>query len=121
MQILLKSLKVFGIALAVAIVFVALSVISPRHSLFFWMILSTVILSIAVLKARKFRWWAVTALFIGLVLAISPIDFVVRSRHGQSGFKVMRVAFGYASPEGTVNYGCILQRNPPKIALVLFI
>jgi len=121
MHYLLKVFKVIGSALAVVFLFVALNVASPRHSLFFWMVLSIAILSIAILKVQKFRWWAATALIIGLVLALSPIDFVVRSRHGQSGLRVMRVAFGYASPEGTVNYGCMLQRNPPKFALVLFI
>ncbi len=85
------------------------------------MLLAAITLLFALIRGWKLRWWAVASLSLAVALALSPIDFVIRSRGREIGFRFLPVAFGFASQEDTINYGCMLQRNPPKWAIVLFI
>ena len=121
MRALLKSIQVTGIVLCVFGVFLALALFSFRKSLFDWLVFSSIFLPVVFLCGYRFRLCALGVLLIGVSLALSPLDFLVRSERGESGLQIRPVAFGFVSPPGTINYGCTIQRNPPKKALVLFI
>ena len=121
MQGLINTLKALAILTGAFLLFVGLVFVSPRQTLLYWLIASSITLLVTFFKRHNFRWWAVGVMAVGIALAFSPLDFTIRSRPAGFGLRIMPVAYGYTSPENTVNYGCTLQRNPPKKALVLFL
>jgi hypothetical protein len=118
MTIFIKSLKVFGIVAGVVVFFVAVSIFSSRHSLFFWALLAVFLLPIAFWFRLGFKKCCIIFSVAAISLAISPVDFMVQ-HSGRGGLQLLPISYGYACPPGSVCRGCIVPPNPPRKALVL--
>ncbi|WP_162060481.1 hypothetical protein [Undibacterium sp. KW1] len=113
---LLKLLKVLAVMPCIMLVFVVLVSYASRHSLSYWMLLAMLVLPVAIWRSSKFTLTAAIFLLVGMLLALSPVDFVYKS--GQAGLNLLPTSVGNATRPGTVGYGCI-ARNTPPWALVL--
>ncbi|MES2038405.1 MAG: hypothetical protein V4495_11235 [Pseudomonadota bacterium] len=104
------------IILGVMLVFFALVSLASRYSLSYWMCAAAIVLPIVAWRTSKFKLTAAIFLLVGILLAISPVDFVYKP--GQVGLHLLPTSSGLATLTGTVGYGCI-ARNIPPWALVL--
>ena len=111
-----KILKVLLTIPCIMLTFLALAFFSSRYSLFSWMCAAMTVLPIVLWRTCKFKLTAAIFLLVGILLAISPVDFVYKS--GQVGVRLLPTSSGSATRTGTIGYGCI-ARNIPPWALVL--
>ena len=118
MPVFLKALKALGIILGVLTIFIVVSAFSGRESLFYWTILSSLLLPVTFCLRLGFKKWCASFLVIALGLAVSPIDIQV-TRLQRPGVRLLPVSYGIGCEPGTACHGCIIPRNPPRKAVVI--
>jgi hypothetical protein len=119
MKAFVKLLQLAGILLSILALYILLLRFAYRESLFYWMLLTVVTLPVVFWTQKKrFKWWCLCAMLVAIALAASPIDFTIQ-RGSRLGIHLRPVEFGFASEPPAVNYGCVLQHNPPERAIVL--
>src|SRR5947207_499652 len=102
-----KIMKVLVTIPCIMLAFLALVSFSSRHSLFSWMCVAMIVLPIVIWRTSKFKLTATIFLLVGILLAISPVDFVYES--GKTGVHLLPTSSGIATLTGTVGYGCIAR------------
>ncbi|MBI4831496.1 MAG: hypothetical protein HY801_08070 [Candidatus Lindowbacteria bacterium] len=118
MNTLMKCLKTLGIVFGILFSWIAMSSISLKHSLFYFMLLSLIVLPVCYWRQYAFMRVALAALLFATMLTLSPIDFGIQAT-GQFGLHVLPTSFGYAAKLGTYAYGCIVTEYPARYAIVL--
>jgi len=119
MPTLIKSAKTIAIVVGAFAVLILLISVSERYSLFYWFLVSAVVLPVTFWKGLALRWWwSLSAFAVAIALAASPIDFTIRSGGGL-GVRILPVHYGYYCKEGTDCRGCIVFGNPPRQTIVL--
>src|SRR5215470_8625902 len=113
-----KCLRAFGIVAGVIVFFLVLSTFSGRHSLFFWAILSSLLLPVAFWFRMAFKKWCLSMLVVALGLSMSPVDITVM-RLERPGLRLLPISYGIGCQPGTACYGCIVPPNPARKAVVI--
>src|SRR5262245_2954047 len=82
-----------------------------RFSLLLWAMLSIPVLSVIAWRGRGFVRSVLLAVAVAVVLAVGPIDAVVRPGKA-AGVQVLPLFYGFVCKEDTDCRGCIVPPNP---------
>jgi len=119
MELLRRVLATISVVLFVVMSIALIDILSPRYSLFYLAVSAIVVLPVAAWFGRR-DLMAVLCLGTAAVLALSPVDLVIRQEDRASlRLRFLPVSHGIGCPPDTDCRGCIVSMNEPKFAIVL--
>jgi hypothetical protein len=117
MPTLIKFASALAIVIGMGAVFIALMIVSFRHSLLYWAMLSIPVLLLTAWRGRALWRWGLAFALLAVSLAASPIDFVIRS--GEPSLRILPALYGITCESGFFCYGCLVPPYPARQAIVL--
>jgi len=109
--------KVAILLVAIIAAWLSFSWFAPRYSRFFFSVTAVLAVPLVVWHPKAFRFMLSGIFLVNLLLTV-PVDLDFRAGD-RFDIRILPVSFGFFEQPGTVGYGCIVWRNPPKYALLI--
>jgi hypothetical protein len=111
-------LMTMAILAGVCLVWMVLGVFAYRYSGFYLAVLAMVVLPVSYWRRQRVARMCLLFLVAAVVLAASPVDFLVRSEtHAQ--VRLLPARYGIACTSDEACYGCWAPLHPSKAAVVV--